>query len=348
MRLSIGESALGVALIGLPLGVQVSLMLADKILKIFNVKIILCLGIPMIGSSLILTSISSGPTSLFLFLSFGGLAVGVVEVAVNLEADRVEYTSCKKIMNRSHSFWSLGFFSAGLAGAFLSQLQIGLMTHFIISFVSCSTLTVIFSYNYNPAPVRPNVTKESPLFVLPSNAVLALVIFTLPAMLIEGAGIDWSIIFMRDVFNTPPFLSGLAFVLGTFGQFLVRFFADGIVTRYGSELVSRTSIIATLIGLIFVCFSLHPFLALIGFGLMGAGTAVIFPLAMSAAAQRTDKPAAANVASLAQISFLTFLIGPPLLGFIAEVFGIKISFGICLPLLIISWVFVHTVKENRY
>jgi MFS family permease len=77
-------------------------------------------------------------------------------------------------------------------------------------------------------------------------------------------------------------------------------------------------------------------MALVGFALIGMGTSVIFPLAMSAAAQRTDRPAATNVAALAQISFVAFLLGPPLLGYVAEHFGIRWSFGIGLPLVVLS------------
>ena len=54
---------------------------------------------------------------------------------------------------------------------------------------------------------------------------------------------------------------------------------------------------------------------------------------------RTDRPAATNVASLAQISFVAFLLGPPLLGYVAEHFGIRWSFGIGIPLVILSLVF---------
>ena len=77
-------------------------------------------------------------------------------------------------------------------------------------------------------------------------------------------------------------------------------------------------------------------MALIGFALMGVGTSVIFPLAMSAAAQRTDRPAATNVAAVAQLSFVAFLLGPPLLGFVAEHIDIRWSFGIVLPLVVVS------------
>ena len=89
-------------------------------------------------------------------------------------------------------------------------------------------------------------------------------------------------------------------------------------------------------GVLLVFFAPSGWLALVGFAMMGVGTSVIFPLAMSAAAQLTDRPAPTNVASLAQISFVAFLVGPPLLGYIAEHFGIRWSFGVGLPLVILS------------
>ena len=89
-----------------------------------------------------------------------------------------------------------------------------------------------------------------------------------------------------------------------------------------------------------------PFLALIGFFIMGSGTAVLFPIAVSSAAQMSDKSSAANVASLAQISFVVFLIGPPFLGYLAEAYGIRISFIVCLPLLLLSWVFISSIDDK--
>ena len=165
-------------------------------------------------------------------------------------------------------------------------------------------------------------------------------------MLIEGASIDWSVIFMRDIFNTTPFANGMALFLGAASQFLVRFYADNIVEKFGSKNVARLSIIGMFIGLIFVSFSSSPYLALFGFFIMGGGTAVLFPLAVSAAAQFTDKTAAANVASLAQISFVIFLIGPPFLGYIAENYGIRISFMVCFPLLFLSWGFISSLDKK--
>ena len=346
IQMGIGEGALGLALTGLPLGVQIALFFADKILKVLRFKLAMCIGVPMLGISLIVASFSVEPLSFFLALIVGGMAVGIVEVAVNLEADRVEYKIGKKIMNRSHSFWSLGFFTAGLLGALFSQNEITPTFHFIGSFFIASLLVFYFSSRYKIAGSRPNSNHKTSIFVVPNKGVLALVVFTLSAMLIEGAGIDWSVIFMRDIFGTPAFLNGTALFLGALAQFTVRYFADSIVERYGVEAVARASIVTMFIGLVMICFTNKPHMALLGFALMGGGTAVLFPLAVSAAAQKSDRSAATNVASLAQLSFVVFLLGPPLLGFIAENYGIRASFAICLPLLFLSWIFVFSLKQK--
>jgi MFS family permease len=100
--------------------------------------------------------------------------------------------------------------------------------------------------------------------------------------------------------------------------------------------VVRTLLSILGVGTVLVCAAPAPWVGLLGFALMGVGTSAIFPLAMSAAAQRTDRPAAINVAALAQTSFVAFLLGPPMLGFVAQHAGIRWSFGVGLPLVLLS------------
>ena len=291
-------------------------------------------------------SLTYNPFIFSLSLMLGGFVIGILEVAVNLEADRIEYKISKKIMNRSHSFWSLGFFCSGLTGALFSQMKVSPFINFSLSLFLGTFLTILFCSKYIPADERPNSSVNNSLFVKPTKAVLALVVLTLSPMLLESASIDWSVIYMRDIFFTSPFINGLAIVMVALTQFSVRYYADQYVEIYGSEKVSKISVAAMLIGVVSVCFSNSPYLSLVGFVFIGGGSAVIFPLAMSAAAQKTDRPAEINIASLAQISFLVFLLAPPILGFIAENFGIRISFGIGLPLVIVSWFFISSLKSK--
>ena len=345
-QMGIGETTLGLTLLGPAIGVQISLLFADKIFSLLGFRLVMCLGVPILGLALVCSSLTFKPFIFFISLMLGGFAIGILEVAVNLEADRIEYKISKKIMNRSHSFWSLGFFCSGLTGALFSQMKVSPFVNFSLSLFLGTFLTILFCSKYIPADERPNSSVNNSLFVKPTKAVLALVVLTLSPMLLESASIDWSVIYMRDIFFTPPFINGLAIVMVALTQFSVRYYADQYVEIYGSEKVSKISVVAMLIGVISVCFSNSPYLSLVGFVFIGGGSAVIFPLAMSAAAQKIDRPAAINVASLAQISFLVFLLAPPILGFIAENFGIRISFGIGLPLVIVSWFFISSLKSK--
>ena len=169
----------------------------------------------------------------------------------------------------------------------------------------------------------------------------------LPAMIMEGAIIDWSAIFMTKEFIAEPFWAGLAVAIGAGSQAVTRFFADSFVERWSPQVVARSLLGLLGVGTVLVFFAPWQPLAYLGLALTGAGTSALFPLAMSAAAQRTDRPAAINVAALAQISFVSFLVGPPLLGFVAEHFGIRWAFGIGIPLVILGLLFADSLAPRR-
>ena len=347
-QMDIDKATLGFALIGLPLGVQITLLFADRIVRRFNFRLILMLGIPLLSISQCFAALSQGPFMFAGILILGGVSIAVIEVAVNLEADRVEAQSGQRIMNRSHAYWSFGFFGAGIAGAGFSQLGISPFVHFALVTVFGSTLTILLFVKYNAAkPRRQSVLVKNKSFVWPSKGIFLLVFFSLSAMLVEGASIDWSVIFMRDIFNTVPIVSGLALALAAIAQGFIRYFADQFVDKYGPERVSLYSLIAMVLGVGCVVFSFDPMIALLGFLLMGGGSAVIFPLAMSAAAQRTDKTPEENVASLAQFVFVIFLLAPPILGFVGEHAGLRWSFALCFPLLIISFFTIHSLNVQK-
>ena len=346
-QMNIDKATLGFALIGLPLGVQVTLLFADRIVRRFNFRLILMLGIPLLSISQCFAALSQGPFMFAGILILGGVSIAVIEVAVNLEADRVEAQSGQRIMNRSHAYWSFGFFGAGIAGAGFSQLGISPFVHFALVTVFGSTLTILLFVKYNAAkPRRQSVVVKNKSFVWPSKGIFLLVFFSLSAMLVEGASIDWSVIFMRDIFNTVPIVSGLALALAAIAQGFIRYFADQFVDKYGPERVSLYSLIAMVLGVGCVVFSFDPMIALLGFLLMGGGSAVIFPLAMSAAAQRTDKTPEENVASLAQFVFIIFLLAPPILGFVGEHVGLRWSFALCFPLLLVSFFTISSLNSK--
>lgn len=346
LSMGIKQGALGAALIGIALGTQISLMFARAIVKKTGHRLGLLVLIPTLAITQALASLSSAPLMLFFVLVLSGLAIGTLEVIVNLEADRVEHQLGRRIMNRAHAFWSFGFFVAGIIGLSAKQLLLDPFTHLSLVAFGVIPLVIFMFVGFSPAPARLTKPHFKAKISRPTKAIMALVLFTLSAMLLEGAGVDWSIIYMRDVFSASPLVATLAFSLGALSQATLRYFADGFIDRFGPQKVAKTMLVLLGGGATLVTFAPTTGLALLGFILIGAGASTIFPLAMSAAAQRTDRDAATNVAALAQISFITFLVAPPLLGFVGEMFGIRVSFGIGLPLVVLSWFTLYALKPD--
>ena len=335
--MGIEEGALGLGLIGAAVGTLISLSFAGPILDRIGYRRAILTLIPLLALLYAFAVFATGPLLFFLLLLPVGLIVGGIEIILNLEADRTEHQIGHRIMNRAHAFWSFGFFSSGLIGAGIAQTGLSPQLHLLIMVPVVALAVALVLGRFDPAPHRTGTSTDAAAHLaMPTLAIMVLVAVTLSAMIMEGAGIDWSAIYMKDVFLTSPFLAGFAVALGAFTQAVTRVFADAVVERYSPTVVARVLLCIMGLGVLLVFFATTDWMALAGFGLMGVGTSAIFPLAMSAAAQRTDRPAATNVAALAQISFVAFLLGPPLLGFIAEHWGIRWSFGIGLPLVALS------------
>ncbi|MGV8832580.1 MAG: MFS transporter [Devosia sp.] len=337
--MGVAEGALGLSLIGAALGTLLSLTFAGPLIERIGYRRTLLGGLPLLAVLYAIAVWAPSPLTLFLLLVPVGATIGAIELIVNLEADRVEHAVGFRIMNRAHAFWSFGFFSAGMFGAMMAQIGISPQLHLAIIVPIIAIATVVVLGRFEPALHRVSLSVDNgPRFARPSLAIMVLVCVTFSAVIMEGAGIDWSAIYMRDVFQAAPFGAGFAVALGAGAQAATRFFADRFVDRWSPTIVARCLLSILGAGTVLVFASPWQPLAYLGLAMMGMGTSAIFPLAMSAAAQRTDRPAAINVAALAQISFVGFLLGPPLLGYIAEHFGIRWAFGVGLPLVVVSFI----------
>jgi MFS family permease len=344
VAMGVGEGQLGLALIGSAVGTLISLTFAGRLLEAIGYRRVLLVAIPLLSALYAAAVWAPGPLAFFLLLIPVGLTIGCIEVIINIEADRVEHQIGRRIMSRAHAFWSLGFFSAGMVGAVIAQTGLSPQWHLMIMIPVIILATLVVLGQFQPAAHRTgSSTEETPRFAKPTPAIMALVAVCLAALLMEGAGIDWSAIYMRDLFAATPFWAGFAVAVVAGSQAVARFFADGFVDRFGPVLVARTLLAILGAGVLLAFLALSGWSAYLGFAMIGIGSSALFPLAMSAAAQQTDRPAAINVAALAQFSFTAFLLGPPLLGLIAEHFGIQWTFGVGLPLVLLGLVSVQVL-----
>lgn len=334
-HLGVSEGQLGLTMIGMSIGSLISLTFGTPIIDRLGFRN--TAFITTLGPAVLFATIPWLPTApaMFAVLFVVGLMAGALEINLNVEIDRLETHTGKRFMNRAHGFWSVGFFFTALFGAVIRQS--GLPAGWHMGIVALIVVVVggylIWGATAAPKPNRQvDNDKHGPAFPTWGLAPLCLIGFA--AFLVEGAGIDWSAIYMRNVFAVEPLVGGMGLTLFAFFMAIMRLSADPIVARYGPRNVAMVMLSFASLGALLVGLAPLPELALVGFALMGAGCSAVYPLAVSAAAQRTDRPAAVNVAALGQISFVVFFMAPPLLGFVAEFFGIRMSYLICLPLLL--------------
>ena len=347
--LEIDKAELGLLLLCIPLGLQITLLFADRLVRAISLKNVICLGIPSICFTQFAAVAVNQIAFFAFFLIICGAFVAVVEVAINLEADRVEHALGSRIMNRSHAFWSIGFFSAAVVGALFSQFKVMLEIHFLLVCGIAFLISKIIFEDYIVASPRHTNVAKIKKFSLPTGPIFVMVLFTMSAMLVEGASIDWSVIFMREIHSASPFISGFSLAMAAFSQALVRFFGDNLLNKFGPILISVASLFFMFLGIFLVVLSNSSILATLGFLFLGAGSAVIFPMAISIAASRSDRPAETNVASLTQFAFGMFLLGPPILGFVGEAYSLRWSFSLCIPLLILSCLMLLImIKKEPY
>ncbi|SEP61237.1 Fucose permease [Devosia sp. YR412] len=334
-HLQVDKAQLGLTMIGMSIGSLISLTFGASVIERIGVRTTAFFTV--LGPALLFASIPwlGFAPAVFGVLFLTGLLSGALEINLNVEIDRLEIHTGGHFMNRAHGFWSVGFFVTALFGAGIRQSGLSVEAH-----LGLVALIVVLVGGYmisgiRPAPAPKRTESENThRIAFPNWGLLPLCLIGFAAFLVEGAGIDWSAIYMDEIFSTAPFVSGMGLTLFAFFMAAMRLTADPVVARFGPRHVAMVLLALASIGVLMVGYAPMPEVALAGFALMGIGCSAVYPLAVSAAAQRTDRPSAVNVAALGQVSFVVFFMAPPLLGFVAEHLGIRNSYLICLPLLL--------------
>ncbi|OBZ93358.1 major facilitator transporter [Pararhizobium polonicum] len=335
VALGVNKSELGMTLIGMAIGALTSLTFSSPLIAHLGARTTAFVTVLGTAASFALVPWVGEAPLVFCVLFGAGLLAGALEINLNVEIDRLEAQLGRGIMNRAHGFWSLGFFVTALIASAVRQAEISMQLHLAVTLAVVLVVGTVAMSGIRNAPARAvSHEAKAPLLALPTVGLLPLCMIGLAAFLVEGAGIDWSAIYMRDVFAVEPFIGGLGLTLFTFFMAMVRLFIDPVVDRFGARAVATALLLLSAIGLCAVWLAPHPYIALLGFALMGGGCSAVYPLAVSAAAQRTDRAAQVNVAALGQVTFIVFFLAPPLLGFVAEHAGIRTSYLVCLPLIL--------------
>ena len=345
--LNLDKSQLALGLMGTPAGMLMTLPFAGKMANTFGIRKILYIGFPVYFFSITLIGQAGGLYSLLLVLFLVGVCWSLLTLALNVHASRVEKHTRRVIMNRCHGFWSLGI----MAGSFLGSVLESESTVWLILIICASAsfpLALLLCLGL-PSYENVNSAEMSPALVITQfpAILIGICFFTFGISMTEGAMANWASVYVKEMLG--PEAQGTGYGFGLFAAFVAfgRFFGDSLKIKLGTIKVARIFVNISILGLIFLVIANDLWLALAGFALIGLGVSVGFPLAVTAAASIDDKREASYVAFLSLIALIGFLVGPPIIGFLANTTNIKTGLTMLFPGLLLSLFLSSKLRSSK-
>jgi MFS family permease len=328
-------SGLGIALTGFAVGLLAGTRVADPLVRRWGGRRVVRGGIPAMGVGFALLPLAGDLASLTLLFLGIGLLAGLIDVAMNIEAVAVERRFERRVMSAIHGTWSVALFvGAALASAGIAA-GVPIEIHLPIS----AALVVLLSSGFlRWLPVGREAAGEAPeegMAGRPEDAsartsstrvLLLLCLVAGGSFLVEGIAVEWSAVFLRESVGADPGPAGLGVVAFSAGMAAARFVGDRLVARFGQSAVARvgaSSAFAAL-GAMLIVPRLVP--SIVALGIVGLGLGPVVPLAFRTAG-RTRRPGHASALPLVVTAgYAGSIVGPLLVGFIADLATLRIAF----------------------
>ncbi|MET3113828.1 MFS family permease [Pedobacter sp. CG_S7] len=322
------EAELGTILLALPIGSLIGLPLSGWLVSRFNSRVPLAIGYGLNTLALALIGFANSTITLIASVMIFAFTTRIFNISVNTQAITLQKQYDKRIIGSFHGYWSTG----GIAGILLSTLfialNVGMQMHFII-IGAVALFVTVYSYQFLLKEDR-SKTGNKISIQKPDPYIFYLGLLVFCCAICEGGMFDWSGIYFQEVIKVKIFTYGYLIFM-TF-MALSRFISDTIMERIGMQatyiMCSLFIVVGILLSIIFPYF----WTAMIGFSLVGFGTAAVVPMSYAlAGASRKYSPGMA-ISIIATYSISGMLIGPPLIGYLAHAFGLRVSFiifGLC-------------------
>lgn len=296
-------------------------------------RVALPLSGALMAASLMLAGLLSGSFWPFAFgLIAVGVTTGLLDIIANARVASLEAQHDTALMSLNHATYS--FVYAGTAAITGLAREAGFSTGAWFAIIGVAALALLpfmsmDSPKFVPAADRP---KRGPV---PLAAILAGII-AMVGFFSENATEHWSALHIERTLGQGAALGALGPAMLGLTMGIGRF-AGHFLTRRGEETGAiAVAVITSAVGLFVAAIAPVPWVAYLGFGLLGLGVSVVAPLALSIAGQSSnDAGRARAVAYATMISYGGFFFGPPVMGFLAELAGLRAAFGIVAVILLI-------------
>jgi MFS family permease len=322
-RFGLDAGTLGLALLVVALGAVVMMPLTGWLSTRFGSSTCTRVAGIAFGLALGLPLLAAGPLTLGLSLLVLGAANGCLDVSMNTQASHVQRAYGRAIMSTFHACFSLG----GLAGAGLAALLLGLVAapqaHLVGGGIALALLAAVAGTRLLPT----EEAAGSPGIMLPHGKAWRLGGVCALVMLVEGAMLDWTAVFLVRVHASAEALAALGYAAFSIAMVLGRLTGDRLVDRLGAARVLVLASALAVLGLAVTATGQAPAWALLGIAAAGFGLANAVPILFTAGASLPGIAPGIGLAMVSTFGYGGFLVGPPAIGLVAELAGLRTAFA---------------------
>ncbi len=327
--LHLSDAMLGSILFALPVGQFMMMPFSGKLVTRFGSRKVFLFAFPAYTLCLNNIGLVREGWQLAIALYLFGLAGNLCNISVNTQGLAAERLYDRSIMASFHGGWSLAGFTGALTGLFMMNLKVPPNWHFLIITLIVWTIVWLnqpFLVKKRPRPVTDEPKRK--FFSRPDSILLQLGVIGFCSMASEGAMFDWSGVYFKDVVKAPASLVILGYTSFMIMMASGRFMADFFISKIGRKKLLQICGVMISTGLFTSV--LFPYLipCTLAFMLVGLGVSSIVPTVYSAVGKHSKVPAGIALATVSSVSFLGFLMGPPLIGYISELAGLRYSFAV--------------------
>ncbi|MDK2980522.1 MAG: hypothetical protein PWQ55_869 [Chloroflexota bacterium] len=324
-NLGLSKGTLGVVLLGLSCGVLTSLSLSGGLIARYGSPRVTLVG--ALGMGLALPALLVAPNAWLLFVTLFVFSafMSAMDVAMNEQAVLVEHQNGRVMMSSFHAFYSIGALTGSLISAAVAEVAgFPPVLHAALAGLVFGGGMLVCYPHFIPAEMG---TERQPVaFRLPDRAVWLLGAMAFCAAVAEGAMADWSGLYLTDIFRTDAGFAALGYAAFSLTMTVGRLLGDAISNWRTPASIVRLSGLLSALGLLVLVFSPNALLAIFGFALVGLGLSNVIPLLYRAGGNLPGIAAGAGIAGVATIGYSASLIGPPVIGFVAELGTLRASF----------------------
>ncbi len=329
--LRLSEALLGTLLLALPAGQMLTLPFSGRIVARYGSKITLGIAFVFYAFSLTNLGLAKEGWQLGLALFAMGISGNLCNISVNTQAVSVEKMYGRPILASFHGVWSTAGFSGALIGLLMISLKLTPYQHFWIIAIA-GIISTFFANRFltESATTSPSQesTEKTSRFRKPPKVILQLGIIGFCCMASEGTMFDWSGVYFQKIVKAEGSLIPLGYASFMIMMALGRFTGDKLQVRFGKQRMLQLNGLLIFTGLSTAIFFPQLLTATLGFIIVGFGVSSVVPMVYSTAGKIPGMAPSIALAGVSGISYLGFLLGPPLIGFVAELTDLRFSFGI--------------------